>query len=164
MKDLKLVYKADTEQLALEALDMLEENWGGKYPSSIASWRNNWPQLSTYFKYPGEIRKLIYTTNSIENFNRQLRKVTKSKTIFPTDDSLFKILYLAMTDITKKWTGKTWDWGQTLDQFWAKEKQETVSDFLPGVPPVGGRYLVLKVRVRLLCIYFGDRIQPEDLE
>lgn len=131
MKDLKLVYKADTEQLALEALDMLEENWGGKYPSSIASWRNNWPQLSTYFKYPGEIRKLIYTTNSIENFNRQLRKVTKSKTIFPTDDSLFKILYLAMTDITKKWTGKTWDWGQTLDQ---------------------------------LCIYFGDRIQPEDLE
>ena len=131
MKDLKLVYKADTEQLALEALDVLEENWGGKYPSSIASWRNNWPQLSTYFKYPGEIRKLIYTTNSIENFNRQLRKVTKSKTIFPTDDSLFKILYLAMTDITKKWTGKTWDWGQTLDQ---------------------------------LCIYFGDRIQPEDLE
>ena len=100
-------------------------------PSSIASWRNNWPQLSTYFKYPGEIRKLIYTTNSIENFKRQLRKVTKSKTIFPTDDSLFKILYLAMTDITKKWTGKTWDWGQTLDQ---------------------------------LCIYFGDRIQPEDLE
>ena len=131
MKDLKLVYKADTEQLALEALDMLEENWGGKYPSSIASWRNNWPQLSTYFKYPGEIRKLIYTTNSIENFNRQLRKVTKSKTIFPTEDSLFKILYLAMIDITKKWTGKTWDWGQTLDQ---------------------------------LCIYFGDRIQPEDLE
>lgn len=113
------------------SLDMLEENWGGKYPSSITSWRNNWPQLSTYFKYPGEIRKLIYTTNSIENFNRQLRKVTKSKTIFPTDDSLFKILYLAMTDITKKWTGKTWDWGQTLDQ---------------------------------LCIYFGDRIQPEDLE
>lgn len=86
MKDLKLVYKADTEQLALEALDMLEENWGGKYPSSITSWRNNWPQLSTYFKYPGEIRKLIYTTNSIENFNRQLRKVTKSKTmsfVFP---------------------------------------------------------------------------------
>lgn len=131
MKDLKLVYKADTEELALEAMDQLEESWGLKYPSSIASWRNNWPQLSTYFKYPSEIRKLIYTTNSIENFNRQLRKVTKSKTIFPTDDALFKMIYLAMRDATKKWTGKTWDWGQTLDQ---------------------------------LCIYFGDRIRPEDIE
>ena len=95
----------------------LRETGGGtKYPSSIASWRNNWPQLSTYFKYPGEIRKLIYTTNSIENFNRQLRKVTKNRTIFPTDDALFKLLYLAMMDITKKWTGRSWDWGQTLDQ------------------------------------------------
>lgn len=131
MADLKLVYKADTEDLALAALDDLEENWGKKYPASIASWRNNWPQLSTYFKYPSEIRKLIYTTNSIENFNRQLRKVTKSKTIFPTDDALFKMLYLAMMDATKKWTGKAWDWGLTLDQ---------------------------------LCIYFGDRIQPEDIE
>lgn len=116
MKDLKGVYQADTEELALEALDSLDEEWGKKYPSSVASWRNNWPQLSTYFKYPAEIRKLIYTTNSIENFNRQLRKVTKSKTIFPSDDALFKILYLAMMDATKKWTGKTWDWGQTLDQ------------------------------------------------
>ncbi len=130
MKDLALVYKADTEEIALSALDDLEEKWASKYPSSIASWRNNWPQLSTYFKYPTEIRKIIYTTNSIENFNRQLRKVTKSRTIFPTDDSLFKSLYLAMIDITKKWTGKSWDWGQTLDQ---------------------------------LCIYFGDRIRPEDL-
>lgn len=116
MKELKQVYQAATEETALENMDRLEENWGKKYPSSIASWRNNWPQLSTYFKYPPEIRKLIYTTNSIENFNRQLRKVTKSRTIFPTDDALFKILYLAMVDITKKWTGKSWDWGQTLDQ------------------------------------------------
>ena len=98
MADLKLVYKADTEDLALAALDELEETWGKKYPASIASWRNNWAQLSTYFKYPGEIRRLIYTTNSIENFNRQLRKVTKTKTIFPTDDALFKSLYLAMMD------------------------------------------------------------------
>lgn len=116
MKELKQVYQSATEEAALENLDRLEENWGKKYPSSIASWRNNWTQLSTYFKYPPEIRKLIYTTNSIENFNRQLRKVTKSRTIFPTDDALFKILYLAMVDITKKWTGKSWDWGQTLDQ------------------------------------------------
>ena len=73
-------------------------------------------RLSTYFKYPPEIRKIIYTPNAIENFNRQLRKVTKSKTIFPTDDALFKILYLAMCDITEKWTGAGWNWGQTLDQ------------------------------------------------
>ncbi len=116
MKELKEVYQAPTEEAALEALDSLEGNWGKKYPTSVASWRNNWAQLSTYFKYPAEIRKLIYTTNSIENFNRQLRKVTKNRTIFPTDDALFKLLYLAMMDITKKWTGKSWDWGQTLDQ------------------------------------------------
>lgn len=116
MKELKEVYQAPTEEAALEALDSLEGNWGKKYPTSIASWRNNWAQLSTYFKYPAEIRRLIYTTNSIENFNRQLRKVTKNRTIFPTDDALFKLLYLAMMDITKKWTGKSWDWGQTLDQ------------------------------------------------
>jgi transposase-like protein len=116
MKDLKAVYQAPTEQIALENLDTLEENWGKKYPSSIASWRNNWTQLSTYFKYPQEIRKIIYTTNSIENFNRGLRKVTKAKTVFPTDDALFKSIYLAMVDITKKWTGATWNWGQTLDQ------------------------------------------------
>ena len=130
MKDLKCVYKADTEELALSALDDLEEKWGKKYPSSVSSWRNNWAQLATYFKYPSEIRRVIYTTNSIENYNRQLRKVTKTRTVFPTDDALFKLLYLAMIDITKKWTGKVWNWGQALDQF---------------------------------CIYFGDRIQPEDL-
>ena len=80
-KDLKLVYKADTEELT--ALDDLEEKWGKKYPASIGSWRNNWTQLSTYFKYPSEIRKLI------NKFHRKfLRKVTKSKTIFPTDDAL----------------------------------------------------------------------------
>lgn len=116
MKELKEVYQAPTEDAALEALESLEGNWGKKYAASVASWRNNWAQLSTYFKYPAEIRKLIYTTNSIENFNRQLRKVTKNRTIFPTDDALFKLLYLAMMDITKKWTGKSWDWGQTLDQ------------------------------------------------
>ena len=112
MKDLKSVYQADTEELALSAMDVLEENWGKKYPSSIASWRNNWPQLSTYFKYPAEIRKVIYTTNSIENYNRQLRKVTKTRTVFPTNDALFKLLYLAIMDITKKWTGKAWNWGR----------------------------------------------------
>lgn len=116
VKDLKSIYQADTLELAETALDELEGKWGEKYPSSVSSWRSNWPQLSTYFKYPAEIRRIIYTTNSIENFNRQLRKVTKSRTIFPTDDALFKSIYLAMVDVTKKWTGKSWNWGQTLDQ------------------------------------------------
>ena len=116
VKDMKAIYQSPTEELALEKLDEFDEKWGKKYASSIASWRNNWAQLSTFFKYPEEIRKIIYTTNSIENFNRGLRKVTKSKSIFPTDDALFKSIYLAMMDITKKWSGKAWNWGQTLDQ------------------------------------------------
>jgi len=116
VKDLKAIYQSPTEERALEKLDELEETWGKKYPSSVASWRNNWPQIATFFKYPPEIRKIIYTTNAIENFNRGLRKVTKSKAVFPTDDALFKSIYLAMVDITKKWTGTTWNWGQTLDQ------------------------------------------------
>ncbi len=116
MKDLKEVYQASTEEIALQELDDLENKWGSKYPGSIASWRNNWPTLSTYFKYPAEIRCIICTTNSMENFNRQLRKVTKAKTIFPTDDALLKMLYLAMMDITKKWVGKPWDWGKILEQ------------------------------------------------
>ena len=80
------------------------------------SWRENWANLSTYFKFPEELRRLIYTTNAIEGFNRQLRKVTKSKSVFPTDDSLFKMLYLTMLDITKKWTGRRQDWGQIYPQ------------------------------------------------
>lgn len=117
MADLKLVYQAPTEDIALQQLDALDEKWGKKYSSTISSWRNNWAELATYFKYPQELRKIIYTTNSIENFNRQLRKVTKSKTIFPTDDALFKMLYLAMTDITTKWHGgKPREWSRILEQ------------------------------------------------
>ena len=89
---------------------------GKKYPRISKSWRENWANLSTYFKFPEEVRRLIYTTNAIEGFNRQLRKVTKSKSVFPTDDSLFKMLYLAMLDITKKWTGRRQDWGQIYPQ------------------------------------------------
>lgn len=111
MADLKKVYAAVDEQTALYELDVFDEKWRGKYPKIALSWRANWPNLSTYFKYPQEVRTLIYTTNAIENFNRQLRKVTKSKSVFPTDDSLLKMLYLAMIDITKKWTGRRKDWG-----------------------------------------------------
>lgn len=114
--DLKKVYAAVDEQTALYQLDTFDEKWGGKYPKIALSWRANWANLSTYFKYPQEVRTLIYTTNAIENFNRQLRKVTKSKSVFPTDDSLLKMLYLAMIDITKKWTGRRKDWGQIHSQ------------------------------------------------
>lgn len=116
MADLKKVYAAVDEQTALYQLDAFDEKWGGKYPKIDLSWRANWANLSTYFKYPQEVRTLIYTTNAIENFNRQLRKVTKSKSVFPTDDSLLKMLYLAMIDITKKWTGRRKDWGQIHSQ------------------------------------------------
>ena len=112
MADLKAVYGAADEPTALDALDVFSEHWDKKYPKISQSWRANWANLSTYFKFPQELRRLIYTTNTIEGFNRQLRKVTKSKSVFPTDDSLFKILYLAMTDITKKWTGRRQDWSQ----------------------------------------------------
>jgi len=110
MADLKAVYAAVDEPAALDALDTFAEHWDKKYPKISQSWRDNWANLSTYFKFPQALRRLIYTTNTIEGFNRQLRKVTKSKSVFPTDDSLFKMLYLAMIDITKKWTGRKQDW------------------------------------------------------
>ena len=116
MADLKKVYAAIDEQTALSELENFDEKWGNKYPKIAISWRNNWANLSTYFKYPQEVRTLIYTTNAIEGFNRQLRKVTKNKGVFPTDDSLLKMLYLAMMDITKKWTGKRREWGQIHSQ------------------------------------------------
>ena len=110
MADLKAVYAAVDESAALDAPDAFAEKWDKKYPKIAQSWRENWPNLSTYFKHPQEVRRLIYTTNASEGFNRQLRKVTKAKSVFPTDDSLLKMLYLAMTDITKKWTGRRQDW------------------------------------------------------
>ena len=111
MADLKRVYAAVDEETALYELESFGEKWNGKYPKIAQSWEANWPKLSTYIKYPQEVRTLIYTTNAIEGFNRQLRKVTKSKSVFPTDDSLLKMLYLALMDMTKKWTGKRRDWG-----------------------------------------------------
>lgn len=113
--DLKPVYKAATEEIALAALDEFEAKWGKKYPLGVKSWRVNWNELSTMFKYPPEIRKLIYTTNAIENFNRQLRKVTKTKSAFVSDDALMKILYLTTMQIVDKWTMPIRDWGMILD-------------------------------------------------
>ena len=114
--DLKKIYRAVTEEKALSELDSLEDVWGKKYPLSIKSWRANWAELATYFKYPKEIRKIIYTTNTVESYHRQLRKVTKSKSIFPNDQALIKMLYLATIDATQKWTMRLRDWPLILSQ------------------------------------------------
>lgn len=112
---LKPVYKAPTEETALMSLDEFEVQWGKKYPLAVKSWRVNWNELFTMFKYPPEIRNLIYTTNAIENFNRQLRKVTKTKSAFVSDDALMKILYLATMSIVDKWTMPVKEWSMILD-------------------------------------------------
>ena len=113
---LKPIYKAPTEEAALAALDELETAWDSKYPPAIKSWRTHWDELSTMFKYPEEIRRIIYTTNAIENFNRQLRKVTKTKAAFVSDDALIKQLYLVILQVTEKWTMPLKNWGSILTQ------------------------------------------------
>lgn len=113
---LRPVYTAPNEEAALAALARFEEQWGKQYPWCVKSWRANWAEIATCFAYPPEIRKLIYTTNMIESFHRQLRKVTKTKATFPTDDALLKMLYLAMQDITRKWTMRVPNWGKILLQ------------------------------------------------
>ena len=115
-KDMKAIYTAPNEEAGLDALDRLEEKWGARYAYAIKSWRNNWPCLSTFYKYPPEIRRLIYTTNPIESFNRKIRKITKNKSSFPTDDSLFKILYLIVMDESEKWKMAVREWGTIMNQ------------------------------------------------
>ena len=116
MIDLKKVYRADTKDLAELALLELEEKWSEKYPIVIQSWQNNWHKLSTYFEYTQPIRKLIYTTNAVEGYHRQLRKVTKTKGAFTSDMALLKLVYLATRNIEKKWTSKIQNWALTVQQ------------------------------------------------
>lgn len=97
-------------------LERLNETWGNKYTIVIDSWKNNWDNLATYFAFPPEIRKIIYTTNALEGFNRQLRKFTKTKTMFPTDDALRKSLFLATEEVMKKWISPTQNCSSTLAQ------------------------------------------------
>ena len=111
---LKPIYKAPTEEMALAALDEFDQKWGQKYPMAVKSWRDHWDELATMFKYPEQIRRIIYTTNAIENFNRQLRKATKIKGAFVSDDALMKQLYLTTIQITEKWTMPIRDWGNIL--------------------------------------------------
>lgn len=114
MRDLKLVYKADTEEIVLAQFYELKDKWKDTYVSVIDSWYQNWDKLSTYFAFNKAIRKIIYTTNALEGFNRQLRKFTKTRTVFPTDDSLRKSLYLTTDQVMKKWTSPILNWGTTL--------------------------------------------------
>jgi transposase-like protein len=117
MKDLKNVYSAPTEEAALLELDKLEERWQKKYSLPVKSWRENWGNLSTYFEYPQEIRTIIYTTNAVEALHRQFRKVTKTRALFPNDDALKKLLFLAYRDISKKWTMPVRNWSFVISQF-----------------------------------------------
>ena len=116
MVDLKRVYRAVSKQAAETALDELDDRWGQKYPIVIKSWRNKWDNLSVYFKYPEEIRRVIYTTNSIEAVHRQFRKLTKTKGGFPNENSLLKLLYLGIQNASKKWTMPIRNWNLALSQ------------------------------------------------
>lgn len=114
--DFKNIYNAPTESAALAELEMVKETWGKKYPYAISNWENNWEDVSSFFQFSDEIRRIMYTTNIIEGLNRQYRKVTKTKSVFPSDTSLEKMLYLASGNITRKWTQRYRNWDQVLSQ------------------------------------------------
>ena len=120
LKDLKLVYRAINKDIAEEQLLILGEKWGKKYPVVIESWNNNWEELSAYFEYTEPIRKIIYTTNAVEGFHRQVRKVTKTKGAFPNDMALLKLVYLATKNIEKKWISPLQNWSLTIQQLYIK--------------------------------------------
>lgn len=120
MRDLKLVYKAVNKQVAEDKLALLEEKWGVKYPVVIDSWRRNWEQLTEYFQYTESIRKIIYTTNTVEGFHRQVRKVTKTKGAFTSNMALLKLVYLATKNIEKKWKLPLQNWALTIQQLYIK--------------------------------------------
>lgn len=114
--DLKAIYQAPTREAAEGNLRKLKEKWGSQYTVAVRSWENNWDDLATFFDYPAEIRRMIYTTNTVEGYNRQLRKVTKSRSSFPTAEAVRKLLFLANRDIIKKWTMPIFSWPSILNQ------------------------------------------------
>jgi len=117
--DMKLIYNAPNREVAANELDRFAEKWNHKYPYAIQSWRNNWDELTVFFDFPIEIRKIIYTTNLIENLNGKIRKYTKNKMVFPTDDALKKSVYLSLMQVSRKWTQPIHNWGVILNQFLA---------------------------------------------
>lgn len=116
-RDMKNVYAAPTREAALASLNDLEQKWNSKYAYAIKSWREHWDELTAFFDFPLEIRKIIYTTNLIENLNGKIRKYTKNKLSFPNDDAVLKSVYLALREASKKWTMPIHDWGMILNQF-----------------------------------------------
>jgi len=116
LADLKLVYNAINREMAYEALEEFAQKWNSKYAYAIKSWRDNWEELTAYFDYPMEIRRIIYTTNTIESLNSSIRKYTKTKTVFPDDQAVLKAVYLAVANIEKKWTMPVRDWGSVINQ------------------------------------------------
>jgi transposase-like protein len=127
--DLKKIYTASTEEQGLKALEQFCKTWDGKYPHISKSWRTNWAELSTFFAYPREIRKLVYTTNPIESFHRSLRKVMKIRSIFPNEDSCLKLVFLATQDIEKRWTQVIRNWGPIYSQLLIRF-EERVSKYI----------------------------------
>lgn len=115
IKDLKLVYKASSVEVALHQLEQMEKKWGKKYPVVFKSWRSNWDRLTQYFKYPEPIRKLIYTTNTVEGYHRMVRKVTKSKGAFTSDMAMMKLVYLATLNFQKRWKNSIFNWPTILN-------------------------------------------------
>lgn len=116
MRDLKEVYKAPSLESAEAALGSLTAKWSEKYPLAIKPWREHWANASTYFKYPDYIRKIVYTTNAVEALHRQLRKVTKNRSMFPNDEALAKMLFLAIKGVARKWTSPIQNWASTISQ------------------------------------------------
>lgn len=114
--DMRTIYTMPNEEAGLQALDRFEQAWGKKYPYAIKSWHANWQHLSTFYKYPEEVRRIMYTTNPIESFNRIIRKISRNKSSFPTDDSLLKLLYLVVADSTEKWTVTAHNWSSVISQ------------------------------------------------
>jgi transposase-like protein len=117
LNDLKPIYRASSKELAEHALDEFEAKWGGKYVKAVESWRRNWDRLSSYFKYPAPIRKIIYTTNTVEGYHRAVRRLTKSKGAFTSEQAMMKLVFLATIQFQKRWKNKVRDWPEMLNQF-----------------------------------------------
>ena len=111
------MYQAPTLDAAEEALLKLQDRWESRYPLAVNPWVKNWENIKTFFQFPDHIRKLIYTTNAVESLHRQFRKVSKNRSVFPSDDALFKMLFLAARDISKKWTMPVQNWKDALSHF-----------------------------------------------